>query len=66
MENGLRAGDVIKGIRSLVRKTPREKERLNINETIREVFALAASELTRNYERGRLPGAGIGDPISGE
>jgi PAS domain S-box-containing protein len=48
IKNGLRAGDVIKGIRSLVKKAPAEKERLNINETIREVIALAAGELTLN------------------
>jgi C4-dicarboxylate-specific signal transduction histidine kinase len=48
IENGLRAGDVIKGIRSLVRKTPGEKKLLNINETIREVMALAAGVLIQN------------------
>ena len=48
VENGLRAGEVIKGIRSLVKKTRGEKERLNINETIREVIALTARELTQN------------------
>lgn len=48
VESGHRAGDVIKGIRSLVRKTPGEKQRVNINETIREVIALTGSELTKN------------------
>jgi PAS domain S-box-containing protein len=48
IENGHRAGDVIKGIRSLVRKTPGDKERLNINDSVREVIAFAASELTEN------------------
>jgi PAS domain S-box-containing protein len=48
IENGHRAGNVIKGIRSLVRKTPNEKELLNMNETVREVIALAAGELTKN------------------
>jgi PAS domain S-box-containing protein len=49
IQNGHRAGEVIKGIRSLVRKTPGEKERLNINETIREVIALATNELSKNH-----------------
>jgi PAS domain S-box-containing protein len=48
VENGYRAGDVIKGIRSLVGKTPGEKELLNMNETIREVIALTGRELTQN------------------
>jgi C4-dicarboxylate-specific signal transduction histidine kinase len=48
IENAHRAGDVIKGIRSLVRKSPGEPERLNINVTIREVIALTATELTQN------------------
>jgi C4-dicarboxylate-specific signal transduction histidine kinase len=48
IESGHRAGEVIKGIRSLVTKTPGKKERLNINEIIREIIPLAASELTQN------------------
>jgi C4-dicarboxylate-specific signal transduction histidine kinase len=48
IESGHRAGDVIKGIISLVTKTPGEKERLNVNEIIREVIQLAAHELTQN------------------
>jgi PAS domain S-box-containing protein len=48
IESGHRAGDVIKGIVSLVTKTPGEKERLNVNEIVREVIRLAAYELTQN------------------
>jgi signal transduction histidine kinase len=48
IEGGHRAGDVIKGIISLAKKTPAKTERLNINEIIREVISLAARELTQN------------------
>jgi C4-dicarboxylate-specific signal transduction histidine kinase len=48
VENGHRAGEVIKGIRSLVKKTSGEKELLNMNETVREVITIAARELTQN------------------
>jgi PAS domain S-box-containing protein len=46
--SGYRAGDVIKAIRSLVGKTPGERQLLNINDSVREVIALSASELTQN------------------
>ena len=45
---GHRAGEIIARIRSLAKKAPPEKDWLNINETIREVIALARSELQRN------------------
>jgi PAS domain S-box-containing protein len=48
IESGHRAADVIKGIISLAKRTPAKKERLNINEIIREVISLAARELAQN------------------
>jgi C4-dicarboxylate-specific signal transduction histidine kinase len=44
---GRRAGDVISRMRALVRKVPPRRDRLDINETIREVIALMRSELGR-------------------
>jgi C4-dicarboxylate-specific signal transduction histidine kinase len=48
VSNGRRAGEVIGRIRALVTKTPPRKDRLDINDTIREVVALTGSELHRN------------------
>jgi C4-dicarboxylate-specific signal transduction histidine kinase len=45
VSNGRRAGDVIGRIRALVTKAPPRKDRLDINDTIREVIALTRSEL---------------------
>ena len=46
--DGHRAGEIIGRIRALVKKTPTQKDWLDINQTIREVVALAHSELQRN------------------
>jgi PAS domain S-box-containing protein len=46
--DGHRAGEIIARIRALAKKTPARKERLDINETIREVIALARSEVQRS------------------
>lgn len=46
--DAMRASEVIKRIRGLVKKTPTAKWPLNINETIEEVIALSASELAKN------------------
>jgi PAS domain S-box-containing protein len=47
VRNGKRAGDVIGRIRALVAKVAPRKDRLDINDTIREVIALTRSELHR-------------------
>src|SRR6266446_4550022 len=44
---GRRDGDVVSRMRALVRKAPPRKDRLDINDTIREVIALTRSELHR-------------------
>jgi PAS domain S-box-containing protein len=48
ISDALRASEVIKRIRTLLRKATSEMTPLNMNETIRQVLPLAASELVRN------------------
>jgi C4-dicarboxylate-specific signal transduction histidine kinase len=48
IKDGNRASDVIGRIRSLIKKGPPQKERLDINETILEVVALTRSEAVKN------------------
>ncbi|HXG64422.1 MAG TPA: ATP-binding protein [Blastocatellia bacterium] len=48
IRDGNRASEVIKRIRALLKKTAPQKSHLDINEAIREVTALAQSELRRN------------------
>jgi len=47
IRDGNRASDVIAKIRALLRKTDMEKERLDMNDAIREVVALAQGEMRR-------------------
>jgi signal transduction histidine kinase len=49
VESGVRAGEVIDRIRALVKKAPPRKDRLEINEAILEVMALAKNEITNNH-----------------
>jgi signal transduction histidine kinase len=46
--NGHRAGEIIQRIRSFAKKAPPQKDWIDINQTIRDVVALARSELQRN------------------
>jgi C4-dicarboxylate-specific signal transduction histidine kinase len=48
VRDGKRAGDVIARIRALATKTATTKERLDMNEAIREVAAFAGDELRKN------------------
>ncbi|MGF6771899.1 PAS domain S-box-containing protein [Paraburkholderia sp. GAS199] len=48
VNNGTRANDVIRRIRALVKKTPARRERLVVNEVIREVIELARSEASKH------------------
>jgi C4-dicarboxylate-specific signal transduction histidine kinase len=48
VESGVRAGEVIDRIRALVRKTPPQKDRVEINEAILEVLALVRAEIAKN------------------
>jgi PAS domain S-box-containing protein len=48
VESGVRAGEVIDRIRALVKKAPPQKDRVEINEAIREVLALVRAEIAKN------------------
>src|SRR5208283_4407360 len=48
VRDGKRAGDVIARIRALATKTPVAKERLDMNENVWEVVALAGDEMRRS------------------
>jgi C4-dicarboxylate-specific signal transduction histidine kinase len=48
MDDAQRASEIITRIRALVKKAPPQKDWLDINQTIREVIALAQSEVQRN------------------
>jgi C4-dicarboxylate-specific signal transduction histidine kinase len=43
-----RAGEIIAGIRALIKKAPQQKEPFEINETIHEVLMLAQGEVRKN------------------
>jgi PAS domain S-box-containing protein len=45
---GLRAGEVISGLRALVKKSPSRRELLNINDAIKDVIVLIGAEARRN------------------
>ncbi len=47
VKDGLRAGDVIRQIRGLIKNVPPQKVRLDINETVLEAVALMRGELQR-------------------
>jgi signal transduction histidine kinase len=47
VEDGTRAGNVIGGIRALIKKAPPQQARLDLNEAIREVIALTRSEAAK-------------------
>ena len=49
LDDAQRASEIITRIRSLVKKAPPQKDWLEINQTIREVIALAQSEVQRNH-----------------
>jgi C4-dicarboxylate-specific signal transduction histidine kinase len=48
IKDGYRAGEIIDWIRGLIKRAPSRNDRLDINETILEVIALARSEVQRN------------------
>ena len=48
VRDGKRAAEVIRRIRSLVRRVPGRREHLDVNESILEVIALSQNELQRN------------------
>ena len=66
IRDGNRASDVIAKIRALLRKTGTEKERLDMNDVIREVVALAQSEIRRNGVTLRAQLEGNIPPVLGD
>jgi PAS domain S-box-containing protein len=68
ISDGLRASEVIKRIRTFLRKTATERSRLNVNRIIREIVALTTAELKKNQISVRtnlatnMPPV-LGDPI---
>jgi signal transduction histidine kinase len=66
IRDGNRASDVIAKIRALLSKTGTEKERVDMNEAIREVVALAQSEVQRNGVALRVELEGDLPPVRGD
>ncbi len=54
VEDGKRASDFIGRIHALIKKAPPKKERLDINEIIREIVALTRSEMLQNDVSARI------------
>jgi len=48
IEQGVRAGEIIKRIRGLVAKSPSRKDRVDVNKTVEEVIELTRSEIQRH------------------
>jgi PAS domain S-box-containing protein len=48
VRDGTRAGEVIARVRALIKKTTPRRDRLDINEAIREVISLTQAEMQRN------------------
>ena len=48
VENSHRAGDIVAGIRAMFRKDDQKKETFNVNDLVRDVFALVRGELERH------------------
>jgi PAS domain S-box-containing protein len=48
VDNAMRAGGIVGGIRDLIKKTPPRKDRVDINEAVREVIELTRGEAAKN------------------
>ena len=66
VRDGKRAGDVIARIRALATKTPVAKERLDMNENVWEVVALAGDEMRRSGVTLRTELADDLSPVLGD
>jgi len=64
--DGKRAGDVIGGIRALIKKAPPRKESVEINEAILEIIALTRGEAMQNGVSVRTQLAGGLPPIQAD
>jgi C4-dicarboxylate-specific signal transduction histidine kinase len=63
VRDGTRAADIVDGIRALIKKAPSRKERLDINEAIRQVIELARGEAVKNGVTVQTDLAGGGLPL---
>src|SRR5271166_280852 len=66
VRDGKRAGEVIARIRALTKKAATPRERLHLNETIREVLALVGDQAKRNSVMIRTRFADDVAPVSGD
>ena len=66
VRDGKRAGEVIARIRALTKRTAPPRERLDLNETIREVLALVGDEAKRKSVVIRTQFADDLSPVSGD
>ena len=66
VRDGKRAGEVIARIRALTKRTAPPREKLDLNETIREVLALVGDEAKRNSVTIRTLFADDLSPVSGD
>jgi PAS domain S-box-containing protein len=66
VRDGKRAGEVIARIRALTKKAATPRERLDLNETIREVLALVGDQAKRNSVMIRTRFADDFSPVSGD
>jgi len=66
IRDGTRASDIISRVRALAKKTVTESERVDMNEAIREVLALAQAEARRNKAAIRTELAGDLPPVRGD
>jgi PAS domain S-box-containing protein len=63
VQDGMRAGDIVDGIRALIKKAPSRKERVDINAAIREVIELTRGEAVKNGVSVQTDLAGGGLPL---
>jgi signal transduction histidine kinase/CheY-like chemotaxis protein len=65
-QDGMRAGEVIRGLRALARNSGPQMIRLDIDDVIKQVLALARGELLRHDVVLRTELAGEGRPVRGD
>ena len=63
VQDGMRASDIVDGIRALIKKAPSRKEPLDINAAIREVIELTRGEAVKNGVSVRMDLARGGLPL---
>jgi C4-dicarboxylate-specific signal transduction histidine kinase len=66
VESGVRAGEVIDRSRALVKKTPPQIDRVDINEAILEVLALVRAEIAKNAIAAKTQFAEGLPPVRGD